>query len=267
MRLTMLGTGNALVTHCYNTCFVLEEDGRHFLVDGGGGNGLIRQLALAGFDWKDMRHILVTHKHMDHVLGIFWMVRLICQALSKGSYEGDACIYSHREVTDLVRDVAQRVLTARESSFLDTRLHLVEVHDGEELVIQGMPVTFFDIGSTKATQYGFAMDMGQGRRLVCCGDEPCKPCAHTYARGCDWLLHEAFCLSGEADIFRPYEKHHSSVQDACAMTQSLGVRNLVLYHTEDTNLGSRKRRYHEEGARHFSGNLYIPDDLESLELA
>ena len=25
MKLTMLGTGNAVVTECYNTCFVLEE--------------------------------------------------------------------------------------------------------------------------------------------------------------------------------------------------------------------------------------------------
>ena len=28
MKLTILGTGNALVTKCYNTCFVLEEPAR-----------------------------------------------------------------------------------------------------------------------------------------------------------------------------------------------------------------------------------------------
>lgn len=28
MKLTMLGTGNALVTECYNTCFVLEDEGK-----------------------------------------------------------------------------------------------------------------------------------------------------------------------------------------------------------------------------------------------
>ncbi len=27
MKLTMLGTGNALVTECYNTCFVIEDEG------------------------------------------------------------------------------------------------------------------------------------------------------------------------------------------------------------------------------------------------
>ena len=30
MKLTMLGTGNALVTECYNTCFVLSDEYGHF---------------------------------------------------------------------------------------------------------------------------------------------------------------------------------------------------------------------------------------------
>ena len=35
MNITMLGTGNALVTECYNTCFVLQENEEYFMVDGG----------------------------------------------------------------------------------------------------------------------------------------------------------------------------------------------------------------------------------------
>ena len=30
MKLTMLGTGNAVVTECYNTCFVIEDEGQYF---------------------------------------------------------------------------------------------------------------------------------------------------------------------------------------------------------------------------------------------
>ena len=44
-KLTMLGTGNAMVTKCYNTCFyVTLENGALFLTDAGGGNGILRQL-------------------------------------------------------------------------------------------------------------------------------------------------------------------------------------------------------------------------------
>ena len=90
MNITMLGTGNAMVTECYNTCFVLEDGDKHLLVDGGGGNTLLRQLKQAGFDWKDMREIFVTHKHVDHLMGVVWMIRMICQNMKQGQYDGEA---------------------------------------------------------------------------------------------------------------------------------------------------------------------------------
>ena len=49
-------------------------------------------------------------------------------------------------------------------------------------------------------------------------------------------------------------------------TLQLGVRNLVLYHTEDQTIRQRKTRYMAEGKQYFHGNLYIPEDLEVLEL-
>ena len=42
--ITMLGTGNALVTRCNNTCFTLHSaSGALLLVDAGSGNGILRQ--------------------------------------------------------------------------------------------------------------------------------------------------------------------------------------------------------------------------------
>ena len=266
MKLTMLGTGNAIVTECYNTCFVLEDDGKCLMVDGGGGSTVLAQLKHAGYDWMDMRHIFVTHKHVDHLLGIVWMVRMICQSMDHGAYQGEAFTYSHAEVLGLLRDMAGKLLRAQEVAHIDERLHLVEVTDGEELDIIGHRTTFFDIGSTKATQYGFSMELEEGRHLVCCGDEPLSDAGRPYARGAEWMLHEAFCLYSQADVFSPYEKHHSTVKDACEVAEELGVRNLLLYHTEDRNIARRRELYAAEGQPRFSGALWIPDDLESIEL-
>ena len=110
------------------------------------------------------------------------------------------------------------------------------------------------------------MDLGNGKKLTCCGDEPYDVCEEKYARNSEWLLHEAFCLYSERDIFDPYEKHHSTVKDACELAEKLNIRNLLLYHTEDKNLDQRKHLYTEEGSLYYHGNLFIPDDLESLEL-
>ena len=67
-------------------------------------------------------------------------------------------------------------------------------------------------------------------------------------------------------MFRPYEKHHSTVADACRLAQSMGVKNLVLYHTEDKNIRDRKALYTQEGREFFRGGLYVPEDLEEIEL-
>ncbi len=266
MKLTMLGTGYATVTDCYNTCFVLNDGVKYLLVDGGGGNALLCRLKEAGINWKDIRDIFVTHKHIDHLLGIIWMVRMICQNMNRGTYDGEARIYAHDEVISLIERMARDLLGAKEVSFVGNRLRLITVGDGEEREIIGRKTAFFDIHSTKAKQYGFSMDLGGGAKLTCCGDEPYNECARKYAEGSKWLLHEAFCLYSQAARFRPYEKHHSTVKEACELAQRLGAENLLLYHTEDKNIKNRKELYTAEGRQYYSGNLHVPDDMEVLEL-
>lgn len=266
MDITMLGTGHAVVTECYNTCFVLSENRQHFLVDGGGGSTLLHRLKYAKIDIKEIRTIFVTHKHIDHLLGIMWLIRLICQGMNKGIYDGEAVIYSHKEVIEILKDMAEKLLQKNETKFIDDRLHFVIVKDKDTKEILNHNVTFFDIHSTKDTQFGFCMDLGNDEKLTCCGDEPYRDCEYEYVKNSTWLLHEAFCLFSEAHIFSPYEKHHSTVKDACELAQKLNVKNLLLYHTEDKNIAQRKQKYSDEGKNYYNGNLYIPDDLEVLHL-
>jgi len=68
-ELIMLGTGCAMVTECYNTCFALKNDDDVFLVDAGGGNGILTQLKKADIAITDIHNMFVTHAHTDHILG------------------------------------------------------------------------------------------------------------------------------------------------------------------------------------------------------
>ena len=266
MRLTLLGTGNAMVTECYNTCFVLSDGERHLLVDGGGGNGIFAQLKRARIAVSSIHDIIVTHKHVDHILGVVWLMRLIGQKMLRDQYQGDVNIYAHDEVIGLLREMAHFLLQSKVVKLLDDRLHLITVSAGEQREIIGHSLTFFDIHSTKAKQYGFCLQLDETRRLTCCGDEPYSEGAALYAPHSAWLLHEAFCLHGQADIYHPYEKHHSTVKDACELAERLQVENLVLYHTEDDNIAQREKLYRAEGEKYYRGTLYIPNDLDVLEL-
>ena len=53
---------------------------------------------------------------------------------------------------------------------------------------------------------------------------------------------------------------------ASELAENLGVKNLVLYHTEDKNIKKRKELYGAEGREYYHGNLFIPDDMETFEL-
>lgn len=265
MKLTMLGTGNALVTECYNTCFVLEENNHYLLVDGGGGNGILHQLKHAGINWKNIKSIFVTHKHLDHITGIIWIIRMICQHMKQGEYDDDATIYAHEEAITLLIDISQKLLQKKDVEFINKRLHFKVVGDGEKVNILNREVTFFDIQSTKAKQFGFCMKLNNGK-LTCCGDEPYNICEEKYVKDSKWLLHEAFCLNSQSDIFHPYEKHHSTVKDACEIADTLNIENIILYHTEDHNLKNRKELYIGEGKKYFKGNIFVPNDLEFFDI-
>jgi ribonuclease Z len=388
---TMLGTGYAMATRCYNTCFVLTEDGegasgtdgahagancavpdapsanaentgahdatsdapaahdehaarnkhavnrrapRRLLVDGGGGNGILNQLERADIDIASIGQIFVTHKHMDHLLGMLWVVRAITHRMAFDSGRDSAGIanggprnsagndvprrtslqtqahtdndaltatkpvvtlYAHGEVLQLLQELCDQMLVERQRRYLGTRLRMVELHDGDTYDVVGHPTTFFDMQSPKARQFGFSMELGgiatsgtamdyadgdassganngtgaastRPRRLVCLGDEPCRPTAEPYVRDADWLMLEAFCLEKDAERFRPAKKGHSTAIQAAQTAERLGVRNLVLYHTEDTDLAHRQERYTAEARRAFSGRILVPNDLDMFDI-
>lgn len=87
-----------------------------------------------------------------------------------------------------------------------------------------------------------------------------------YAKNSDWLLSEAFCLYEERAIFKPYEKHHSTVKDSCELATQLNVKNLILWHSEDKTLPKRKELYSNEGKQYYKGTLLVPNDLEVITL-
>ena len=65
----------------------------------------------------------------------------------------------------------------------------------------------------------------------------------------------------------PYEKCHSTALDAGRLAAELGVKNLILYHTEEKTLSTRKESYTKEAAENFKGKIVVPDDLEEISLA
>lgn len=264
--LILLGTGNATVTRCYNTCFAIQTGGEYFLIDTGGGNGILAQLEKARIPLEAIHEIFISHEHTDHLLGLVWLIRMIATKMKKGQYEGDLQIYCHEELEKTIRTIVELTVQKKFCKMIGERIFFRTVEDGKTRKILDYNVTFFDIRSTKAKQFGFTMKLQNGKKFTFLGDEPYQEHEEVYAKDADWLLHEAFCLYRDRDIYSPYEKHHATVKEACENGEALGAKNLILYHTEDKNLAERGELYTREGRQYYHGNLLVPEDLERIEL-
>ena len=259
----MLGTGNATVSHIYNTCFVLATSTTQLLVDAGGGNGILAQLRKANISIDSIHHLFVTHAHTDHILGVIWIVRMVAQC--KG-YQGRLHVYGNDKVMSVVRTIIDMVLAKKQLDKVDERVVFYQLTDGEEFDVGDMRLTCFDIHSNKEKQFGFRALLLHSVSLACLGDEPYNPINRPYVEHVDWMMCEAFCLYAQRDTFKPYEKCHSTALDAGKLAAQLDIKNLILYHTEEKTIDTRKQTYTQEAAQFFKGRIVVPDDLEEIEI-
>ena len=261
LHLIMLGTGHAAVTKYYNTCFLLGENDNYFMVDAGGGNQVLRILEEKGIALHQIHDMFLTHAHSDHLLGAVWMVRMIGQFMLMGRYEGKFRIYASEPLLENLKTICRIVLMDKITNFFGNRMELIALNDGDTHCILGRKVTFFDIKAKKLLQYGFEI---KKEGILFCGDEPLEKELYKKAEGVKYLMHEAFCMDCESEKFKPHEKHHSTVKDVCEMAEALKIQNIILMHTEDSHVQDRKQLYIEEGCKFFSGNIFVPEDGETI---
>ncbi|AAK79298.1 ribonuclease Z [Clostridium acetobutylicum] len=262
----ILGTGSAMVTKCYNTCFTLSNGDEHFLVDTGGGNTILTNLEKLHIGIDKIHNVFISHRHNDHITGIIWIIRAVAQRIINGKYDGDLKIYCCKENIEVINTICKLLLEKKFTKYMGNRIVFSEIYDGCRLKVLDWDIEFFDIKSTKQLQFGFTTVLKSGKKLTFLGDEPYRENLYEYANNSDYIFHEAFCLYSEKDIFKPYEKHHATVKDACENADKLSVKNIILYHTEDKNIEKRKELYIGEGSKFFKGNIIVPDDLETIEL-
>ena len=95
MKIIVLGTGHGTATECYNTCFTIKDEEEYFLIDSGGGNGILKQLKKANIEPEKIKTIFISHIHMDHILGCIWIIRVLCKKYFKGLCYKPVYIYGN----------------------------------------------------------------------------------------------------------------------------------------------------------------------------
>ena len=169
-ELYVLGTGNAMVSTCYNTCFALKKEDEFFLVDCGGGSQIMKKLSDMQIPLQSIHHIFMTHEHCDHTLGFVWMFRLLATSMKNGKLTEPVYVYAHEELIPALETLCRLTVQKKFCDYIGKQIFFVPLKNGDQHEILGNTFTFFDIESTKAKQFGFTTILSNGKKLTFTGD-------------------------------------------------------------------------------------------------
>ena len=264
-KIIFLGVGNGGTISLYNTCFSIQNEKGDFLIDTGGSIQIIDRLNKANIDYKKIKNIFISHSHTDHVLGLIWLFKKIYGIIMQKKELKPINIYCNAKVLQAIKEIAKYTLPKKLMDSLYPKLNFIILNDGDKHTINGIEYTFFDTLAKSTKVYGFEF-IENNKKVVFLGDETINEKLYKRVENADYVMHEAFCLDKDKDIFHPYEICKATVKSVSQTMNEKNVKNLILYHTEETHGKDRKKYYTEEGKNNFNGNIIVPDELEVIEI-
>lgn len=230
-ELIVLGSAASVPDSEHDTVsLALRGKGWAVLIDCGGSS--LHKLAGFGVAPEEIRGVILTHRHADHMYGLPMLV----QGLWLGGREAPLPVYGPAQALDRARQLlALFDLDEREDMF-DLEWHPVPLREGRRVMtVQDVQITSTPVVHAGNDTLSLRFDnTATQRAIVYSSDtEPCPELARL-AASADLLIHEA---TGE-------HPGHSSPAEAAEIAREAGVLQLALIHypVRAANLDAWRRR-------------------------
>lgn len=273
---------------------VIIANGQPYLVDA--GNGVGRQMVLAGISPFRVRDIFITHHHDDHnadlgtLMGLVWSIGIPRPMTVHGPVGTAAYIAGFEQmfaVNERIRraDFPSSYRIAPHDFFLYREIgEAVQpkmVFKDQNVQVDALENCHFHKSSDGTAGYGDAVSYAYrfktaDKTIVISGDTgPCEALVE-FARGADILVHEIISVqllaadmaasgqfSPEAiqNQMRHMEEDHASAETVGKLAARAGVGMVVLTHVIPGNESDPVSAYTDGVSRHFKGKVVLASDL------
>jgi ribonuclease Z len=249
LTVDLLGSGSGFPTAQRDTTSLLVGAAEGWtLIDCPGS--VVHKLAARGVRPADLRRVILTHNHVDHVYGFPHLVHALAIEGAVNRLEVDAPAQTLQTVAAMVR--AHALAGAGYP-----RLELVEIalEEGREIVrSEGLRIRSAPACHGRDT---VALRFDVAGASVCHSSDT-RPCAvvERLARGVDMLFHDC---AGPHRLRGSFADNHSSAREAARAAAAAEARVLVLLHlgVRDEELVQECER---EAREHFAGTVLAAVD-------
>ena len=279
-QLVLLGTGGGPTPKALRAApaMALMIGGQLHIVDA--GNGVARQVVLAGLPLKALAQVWITHLHSDHVADAFTLPWLAWS----GALATPVTVHGPRGMARMARDWLRFARVDIETRMADEGrpdlrklLRVAEVQPGVVLDSAGLKVTAARVEHPPLVDsFAYRFDWA-GKSVVWSGDtRPC-PALIELARGADFLVQEVLYLpamerliaseSNAPSLRAHLLASHTLVEQAGELAAAAGVKCLVLSHfVPGGDASVSDADWRTAAAKAFSGPIIVGRDLLRVAL-
>lgn len=289
--LVTLGTGGGPLPRAGRTqsSNLLVVNGTPYLIDA--GDGATRRIVKAGYDFRKVGQVFITHAHSDHTNGV--------ATLLNAQWE-----YQRREPTDVYGSGAEALVrgaiafltpnaevrwsegkrTEMEKVFRGRDVAPGSIYQDANVRVTAVENTHFNFapdspGAGKYRSYSYRFDT-PGRVVVFTGDTGPSRALTELAKGADVLVTEVTVVDEVIEVMkrngnwqtktesekdgwiRHMQEEHVTPEQVGQMAAAAGVKTVVLTHFSPTvNPKDDFQRYVDGAKKVYSGNVRLAKDL------
>ena len=273
MRVVLLGTAGGPSPKATRAApaSVVVVDNAAYVVDC--GNGVARQLVIAGVPLNTLRHVFVTHHHSDHNADYGTLLLLAWTAGLRTPVDtwGPPPLV---RITDLFFQMSAPDIEVRMKD--EGRPPLRPLVRPHELQAGGLVVKDERVTVTCAlvnhpmvpVAFAYRFD-GPDRSVVFSGDTTRADALVRLARGADVLVHEVMypdvyreaAAKDERSIAKHILESHTPIEEVSRVAAEAGVKTLVLSHYVPDSDPAADRAWLPAAKSHFAGTVVLGRDF------
>jgi ribonuclease BN (tRNA processing enzyme) len=275
-RLVLLGTGGGPRPRAANSApaQVIVSNGAAYVIDC--GDGVARQMVLAGVPLASLRHVFITHQHSDHtadygnLIWLAWTAGLSSHVDAWGPPPLERMTRLFLEMNQ--SDIDIRIVN-------EGRLPLAPLVRVNELREGGAVIADDNVKVTAALvdhppvvpAFAYRFDASD-RSIVISGDTAPSQNLVKLASGADVLVHSVMYppaidrlvarVTNATALKTSILAHQTSAEDAGRIAQDAGVKTLVLSHfVPPDDPAVTDAMWLDAARRHFRGTVILGKDL------